>query len=87
MVRIQIVNQVMLLFLITPSCMVVPNKELVNTLFLFDFSLLSNSQVSHNNMAMDMEINTPRGQSTNLSTTNSKTISVYLNAFSTAYTE
>ena len=72
--------------------MVAFNRKLVNTLFLFDFiSLLSNPQVPCNNMAMNMEINTPRSwstnSSTNTSTNSSRAILVYPNVSSTVYTE
>ena len=77
----------MLLSLLPPSCMVVPNRESVNTLFSFNFSLLSDPQVHYSNMAIDMEVDTPRGRSINSSTNNSRALSVYSNTSSIAYTE
>ena len=44
------------------SCMIVSNRELVNTLFPFNISILF-TLTNHNNMNMNMEINTLRGWS------------------------
>ena len=48
-----------LLSLLPPPCMVVPNRELVNTLFPFDTSIFSTPMVQ-NNMNMDMDVDTLR---------------------------
>ena len=51
--------------------MVVPNRDLANTYFLFDFSLLYNPQAPCSNMAMDIDIDMPRGWSVNSSANSS----------------
>ena len=55
----------MLLSLLPPSCMVAPNRGLVNTQFSFDISSTSNSQAHLNtlNMENDIEMGPPRGRS------------------------
>ena len=65
--------------------MIVPNRELANIHFSFVFSLPSNPQVQHN-IAIDININTQRGQSVNSSTNNSKEFLAYSSVFSIAYT-
>jgi len=56
--------------------MIVPNRELANTYFPFIFSLPSNPQI-HNNIAMDIDINTPKDWSINFSTNNSRESSTH----------
>ena len=65
--------------------MIVPNRELANIHFPFVFSLPSNPQVQHN-IAIDININTQRGQSINSSTKNSKKSLAHSSVFSIAYT-
>lgn len=67
--------------------MVVPEISLANTTFSFDLSILSNPQEPFNNMAIDMEVDTPRGWSTSTSTNSSRATSVHSNISSTGYTE
>ena len=74
------------LSLIPLSCMVVLNRELVNILYSFDFNLLSNP-LTHNNINIDIEINTSRGQSNISSTNNSRKLSVYSNILFISYIE
>ena len=57
------------LLLLTPSCMVASNRELVNTLPFFESSLLSNLPI-YSDMNMNIEINTLRDWS-NVPSTNS----------------
>ena len=77
----------MLLSFLPPSHMVVPERILVNTIFPFDISIQSNLQEPSSNMATDMEVNTPRGQSTTSSTNSSRATSVHSDVFSTACAE
>ena len=42
--------------------MVASERVLANISFPFDLIILSNPQEPFNNMAMDMEVDTPRGQ-------------------------
>jgi len=67
--------------------MVAPERILVNTSFSFHLSTLHNPQEPLKNMAMDMEIDTPRGQSTNSSSNSSRASSAHLNVSSIAYAE
>ena len=67
--------------------MVAPERILANTSFPFDLSILSNPQEPFNNMAMDMEVNTPRGWSTTTSTNSSRVTPVHSNISSIGYTE
>jgi len=69
--------------------MVAPERILVNISFPFDLSILSNPQEPFNNMAMDIEVDTPRGWSTSISTNSSRATSVYsnINISSIGYTE
>jgi len=69
------------LSLIPLSCMVVLNR-----LYSFDFNLLSNP-LTHNNINIDIEINTPRSQSNISSTNNSRKLSVYSNILFISYIE
>ena len=77
----------MLLSFLPPSHMVVPERILVNTIFPFEISIQSNLQEPSRNMATDMEVNTPRGQSTTSSTNSSRATSVHSDVFSTACAE
>ena len=47
----------LLLFLLPPSCMIVPKRDLVNTLFPYCFNP---QQESFSIQQMDVEINMPR---------------------------
>ena len=76
----------LLLSLLPPSYMKVPNRELVNTYFLLNLSILSNLAI-YNNINIDIEIDIPRGRSTISSTNNSRELSVYLNISSILYIE
>lgn len=67
-----------LLSFIAPSHMVAPERILVNISFPFHLSTLHNTQEPLNNMEMDMEIDTPRGQSTNSSSNSSRASSAHL---------
>ena len=64
----------LLLSLLPPSYMVVPIRESVNTLFPFILNSQSSIQESTNilNQQMDIEIDTPRGQSMSSSTNSSR---------------
>jgi len=42
--------------------MVAPERVLANISFSFDLIILFNPQEPFNNIAMDMEVDTPRGQ-------------------------
>jgi len=64
--------------------MVVPNRELVNILFFFDSSTSSNP-VIHNNMNIDIEINTLRGWSAISSINSSRKLSVHSSVSSISY--
>ena len=76
----------MFLSLIPLSCIVVPKRELANTFFSLNLSLLSNS-LTHNNMNMNMKIDTPKDWF-NISNTNScKKLLVNLSALSILYVE
>ena len=66
--------------------MVVPNRESVNMLFSFDSSISSNP-VIHNNMDMNMEIDTLRGWSAISSINSSRELLVHLSVSSIFYTE
>lgn len=67
--------------------MVAPNRDLANTYFPFDFSLLCNPQALCSNMAVDMDIDMPRGWSVNSSANSSRASSIHLNTSSIAYAE
>ena len=51
--------------------MIASNRELANTLFIFDI-FTSFKPATHNNINMDIEIDTSRGQLNNSSTNNSR---------------
>ena len=69
--------------------MVASNRDLANTYFLFDLSLLFNLQASYSNTAMDMDmdINMLRGQSVNSSSNSFRASSIHLNTFFITNTE
>ena len=67
--------------------MVASNRDLANTYFLFDLSLLFNLQASYSNTAMDMDINMLRDQSVNSSSNSFRASSIYLNTFFITNTE
>ena len=67
--------------------MVVPERILANTIFPFDINIQFNLQEPSRNMTIDMEINTPRGQSTTSSTNSSRATPVHSGVFSTACAE
>ena len=50
-------SDTLLLFLLPPSCMIVPKRDLVNTLFPYCFNP---QQESFSIQQMDVEINMPR---------------------------
>jgi len=64
--------------------MVVPNRESVNILFFFDSSTSSNP-VIHNNMNIDIKINTLRGWSAISSINSSRKLSVHSSVSSISY--
>ena len=66
-----------LLFLLLPSCIVVPKRELVNILFLFDIHY-SNSIVQ-NDSNIDMDMNTPRSRSASSSFNDFRELLIHLN--------
>jgi len=66
--------------------MVVSNRELANTLFPFDISTSFNP-ATHNNINMDVETDTPRGQLNNSSTNNSRELLVHSGISSVPYVE
>ena len=66
--------------------MVVSKRELVSILLFFDTCILFNSEI-YNTTNIDMEINTPRGQSANSNTNNSREVSVQLSISSISYIE
>lgn len=76
----------LLFSLLPPSYMEVPNRNLVNTYFSLDLSILSNLAI-HNNINIDVEIDILRGWSTVSSTNNFRELSVYLNISSIPYIE
>jgi len=59
-------SEALLLSLIPPSCMIAPNRELVNILFSFITSTHSNPLKQYN-IKMNIEINTSRNRSANTS--------------------
>jgi len=56
--------------------MVVPNRELANTLYPFITSTHFNPSKQYN-INMDMEIDTPRGRSANASANSSRAVSAH----------
>ena len=75
-----------LLSLISLSCMIVPNRELVNILFPFNISILSIS-IAYNNKNIDMNIKILRSWSVNSSTNSSRESSTCLSVSSIPYVE
>ena len=70
--------EISLLSLILLFSIIVLNRKLVNMYFSFNLSLSSNSQVYYN-IAINIDINTPRDWSVNSSANNSKKFSVHSN--------
>ena len=68
----------MLLSFLLPSCMVVPNRKLVNTQFSFDISSTSNPQAHLDTLNMENDINMdpPRERSQINSKNNSRNLSI-----------
>jgi len=58
-----------------------------NASFLFDLSILSNSQELYNNMIINMKIDTLRGQSASSSINSFRVSSAHLKFFSMVYIE
>ena len=77
----------LLLSFLPPSHMVVPERTLANTFFSFDLSIQSNQQKPFKNIASNMEVNTPIGQSATSSTNSSRAVSVHSNVSSIGYAE
>ena len=67
-----------------PSRMVMPERNSVNALFI---NTNNNSQKPSTGMAMDMEVDIPRGQSASSSTNSSRASSTHSNVSSTEYAE
>jgi len=76
----------LLLSLIPPSCIVAPNRELADTLFPFDISILSNP-MTNNNMNMNIDMNNPRGRTVNASANSSRKSSTHSSVSSISYIE
>lgn len=74
-----------LLSFLSPSYM--PERISVNTLFPFDINPDTNCQESSTRMAINMEVDTSRGQSVSSSANSSRSASVLSNASSKAYVE
>jgi len=74
----------LLLSLLPLSCIVVPRRELGNTLHSFDTYILFNPEI-YNTINMNMEIDTPRDWSTNSSTNNSREVLVQSNVSFISY--
>ena len=79
-------NLITLLSLISPSCIVVFNRELVNTLSPFITSTHSNLLKQYN-INIDMEINTSRGKLANASANSSRAMSAHSSISSISYVE
>ena len=77
----------MLLSLLPPSCMVAPERDLANTLFPFTINPTNSLQDHSATTLMDINIDTPRGQSTGHKSNNSRESSVLSNASSVAYVD
>ena len=71
---------------IPPSCIIVLKRDLANTYFPLNLSLLSNPS-TYNNMNIDMKINTPRGWSNISSINNSRELLVNSSALFIPYAE
>ena len=67
--------------------MVAPERSLANTPFPFNLSVHTNVQETANNMATNMEIDTPGGRSSLSNTNSPRAESVLLNVSSTGYAE
>ena len=77
----------MLLSFLSPSYIVAPKRISANTLFLFDLNTQINSQKPSTGILINIEVNTPRGQSVLSSSNSSRTILVYSDVFFTTYAE
>ena len=79
----------LLLSLLPPSCIVVSIRESVNTLFPFILNPQSSIQESTNilNQQINIEIDTPRGQSMSFSTNSSRESLTHSNTSSMAYAD
>jgi len=77
----------LLLSLIPPSCMVVPIRELANTLFPSPLNHQSNQLMPSTSQQMDIEMNRTRGQSISSSPKSYRNSSVLSNASSIDYVE
>ena len=75
-----------LLLLTPPFCIVVPKRELANIFFSLNLSLLSNP-LTHNNININMEIDTLRGWFNISNTNSSKELSVNSSTSSILYIE
>ena len=64
---------------------VVPNRDLVNTLFSFTTNIPNNSRIPSTTVPMDIEIDTLRGRSTSNSPNSSRESSTHSNMLSVAY--
>jgi len=76
-----------LLSLLPPSYMVVPIRELVNTLYISTDKPQTNQISLSKQYLMDIEIDLPRGRSTSLSTNSSRETSINSVTSSMAYAE
>ena len=74
----------LLLSFIPPSCMVVPNREIANKLFLFNILAMSNSVEVHN-LSEDVNMDKTRGRFMALSPISSRATSTHSNASSIPY--
>ena len=77
---------ILLLSLVLPSYIVAPNRELANTLFSFDISIISVS-MAYNNKNKNIDIDTLRGRSVNTNTNGSRELSIYSSASFISYIE
>jgi len=69
--------------------MVAPNRELANTLFPFIINPQSSLQemTNANNQQMDIEVNSPRGQSMLANSNSSRESSIHSNTLSMVYAD
>ena len=77
---------ILLLSLVLPSYIVAPNRELANTLFSFDISILSIS-MAYNNKNKNIDIDTLRDRSVNTNTNGSRELSIYSSTSFISYIE
>jgi len=76
-----------LLFLIPLSCIVVPNRKLANTLLFSSITNIALSLIIHNNMNIDINMDTLKDRSIYSSTDNSRELLVYSSLSSISYIE